>query len=401
MPTKQIEDKKPKILVICNYYLPGYKRGGSLRTIVNMVDRLKNRFDFWIVTRDHDGDNIQYKNVKINDWNDVRGAKVFYLSKKNVKISKIRELIIETKPDSVYLNSVFSPLSIFVLTLRRLSLIPKLNIILAPEGEISDGALKIKPKKKKIFLKLAKNLGLHENLIWKTASEFEKHESELIKGSGGEVFVAPNLPARQMFLEDYNQSLKPQKHIGEAKMVFLSRFMRKKNFNWLLNLLDQVKGNLQIDIYGNLEDKDYWQETRQIIKNLPENIKIEYKGLLPYEEVLNKLFEYHFFILPTLSENFGHVFIEALSAGCPLIISDRTPWINLEEKRIGWGLPLEKPEQWINLINYCLNIDNKSYSEFSSNARKFAVDWLSDTNVEENTLRVLERSLGITSKPTS
>ncbi|MBA2494098.1 MAG: glycosyltransferase [Acidobacteria bacterium] len=365
-----------------------------------MVDRLKDRFDFWIVTRDHDGDNIQYKGVKINGWNNVRGARVFYLSKNNVKISKLRELIIETKPDSVYLNSVFSPLSIFVLMLRRLSLIPKLNIILAPEGEISDGALKIKPKKKKVFLKLAKNLGLHENLIWKTASDFEKYESERIKGSGGEVFVAPNLPSR-MFLEDYNQRLKPQKNIGEAKMVFLSRFMRKKNFNWLLDLLDKINGNLQIDIFGNLEDKDYWAEARQIIKNLPENIKIEYKGLLPYEEVLNKLFEYHFFILPTLSENFGHVFIEALAAGCPLIISDRTPWLNLEEKRIGWDLSLEKPNQWVNLINYCLSIDNKTYSEFSSNARKFAIDWLSDINVEENTLRVLEYSLDISSKPIS
>ncbi|CAN5544251.1 hypothetical protein BH18ACI1_BH18ACI1_02730 [soil metagenome] len=400
MPIKQIEYKKPTILVICNYYLPGYKRGGSLRTIVNMVDRLKDRFDFWIVTRDHDGDNIQYKGVKINGWNNVRGARVFYLSKNNVKISKLRELIIETKPDSVYLNSVFSPLSIFVLMLRRLSLIPKLNIILAPEGEISDGALKIKPKKKKVFLKLAKNLGLHENLIWKTASDFEKYESERIKGSGGEVFVAPNLPSR-MFLEDYNPRLKPQKNIGEAKMVFLSRFMRKKNFNWLLDLLDKINGNLQIDIFGNLEDKDYWAEARQIIKNLPENIKIEYKGLLPYEEVLNKLFEYHFFILPTLSENFGHVFIEALAAGCPLIISDRTPWLNLEEKRIGWDLSLEKPNQWVNLINYCLSIGDKTYSEFSSNARKFAIDWLSDINVEENTLRVLEYSLGISSKPAS
>ena len=53
------------------------------------------------------------------------------------------------------------------------------------------------------------------------------------------------------------------------------------------------------------------------------------------------LFEYHFFILPTLGENFGHVFIEALAAGCPLIISNRTPWLELEKKGIGWDIPLE------------------------------------------------------------
>ena len=46
---------KPKILVLSDYYLPGYKSGGGMRTIVNMVERLRDRFDFYIITRDHYG----------------------------------------------------------------------------------------------------------------------------------------------------------------------------------------------------------------------------------------------------------------------------------------------------------------------------------------------------------
>ena len=42
-----------------------------MRTVVNMVDRLSDRFDFWIITHDHDGnlDTAQYATVAINEWN--------------------------------------------------------------------------------------------------------------------------------------------------------------------------------------------------------------------------------------------------------------------------------------------------------------------------------------------
>lgn len=384
--------KKPVILIICNYYLPGYKSGGGMRTIVNTVERLKDKFDFRIITFNCDIDGVPYRNIKENDWNRIGGAQVFYLPQKSAKISKIRELINEVQPDSVYLNSVFSILTIKTLLLRKLSLIPPVKFILAPEGELSKGALQLKSEKKRVFLNAAKLTGLHKDLIWKTTSEFEEQESKKIKGRGGKIFIAPNLPSK-ILLEDYDQDLKPEKKTGEAKMVFLSRFMQKKNFNWLLPLLKKIEGNLTIDIYGNLEDADYWMQAQELIKILPENIEIQYKGAIAYEKVVETLFQYHFFILPTLGENFGHVFIEALAAGCPLITSDRTPWRDLEEKQIGWDIPLEKSQEWIDKINYCINLGNKSYREFSTNARRYSCDWLADPKLEENTLRVLEYSL--------
>ena len=384
--------KKPRILVICNYYLPGYKTGGGLRTLVNMIENFKGNYDFYVIARDNDGDGIPYKNIKNAEWNNVEDAQVFYLQKENVGFSKLRELILNVKPDVIYLNSVFSTLTVFFLVLRRLKLIPEIKIVLAPEGELSDGALQFKSYKKIPFVKLVKGLGLYRNLIWKTTAELEKQETERFKGSGGHIFIAPNLPSMEL-LKGYRQDLKPKKMSGEAKMIFLSRFMRKKNFKWLTDNLKNFRENLTIDIYGPLEDEPYWKETQASIKELPENIKVEYKGLLEYEKVGAKLLEYHFFILPTLGENFGHVFIEALAAGCPLLISDRTPWLELSEKNIGWDLPLEKPEAWFDKLSYCIGLDDASYTELSSSSRKFAEQWLSDPQVSEDTLKVLEFSL--------
>jgi glycosyltransferase involved in cell wall biosynthesis len=256
--------QKPKILTICDYYLPGYKSGGGMRTIVNMVDRLHDRFDFRIITRDHDGklDKEQYKTVKINEWNDVRNAKVFYLSKNNVKISKLRELITDVQPDLLYFNSYFATLAIYVLKLRKLRMIPKVNVVIAPCGELSEGALQLKSGKKRIFLAYSKISGLYRNIIWKASSEIEKKEIESVKGKGGKIFIAPDLPPKVIF-EDYKIELKPKKKSGEAKMIFLSRFMRKKNFKWFLENLPEIQGRLIIDIYGPLEDEVYWRECQE------------------------------------------------------------------------------------------------------------------------------------------
>ncbi len=389
--------KKPKILVFCDYFLPGYKSGGGMRTIVNMIDRLHNKYDFWVVTRDHDGilDLEQYKTVEINRWNRVRNAQVFYLSKDSVTMSKIREVVLMVKPDLYYANSFFATLSIFLVRLRKLRRIPYKKIVIAPCGELSEGSLHLKFFKKWAFLKWSKLLDLYRDINWKASSELEKTEIHEIKGIGGEVFIAPDLPPR-VLNEGFCFEKKPEKKEGSAKMIFLSRFTRKKNFKWFLDQLYFVKGELLIDIYGPLEDHDYWKECAAVIEKLPGNIIIESKGPIPYEDTAKKLLDYHFFVLPTLSENFGHVFLEALAAGCPLLISDRTPWLNLQSKGIGWDLPLEKGDAWIEAINACLAMESSDFKKISKNARNYATKWLANESVEKQTIELLNKSLTIT-----
>ena len=72
---------KPIILIFTAFYLPGYRGGGPIQTIANMVDCLSDDFDFRIVTSDRDlGDSNSYPNVVVDDWNSVGKAMVFYIS---------------------------------------------------------------------------------------------------------------------------------------------------------------------------------------------------------------------------------------------------------------------------------------------------------------------------------
>lgn len=386
--------QRPTILVICDYYLPGFESGGAVRTLANMVERLGANFDFRIITRDHDGSAVKtpYASVKISEWNQVGNAKVYYLSKDEIRARTLPKLINDCNADAIYLNSFFGRLTIRFLTLLRLRRINTKPIVMAPEGEFSPGALSLNPLRKKLYIANAKVLLLSKSFTWKAASDEEKVDIIRVFGDGVMIYVAPNMPPKMIY-PGFDQTTKPIKKAGEARMIFLSRFMRKKNFNWLLEHLRGIDGKLSIDICGTLEEMDYWEECQRIAATLPENITIRSLGPIPHEQVSETLARYDFFVLPTLGENFGHVFIEALASGLPLVISDQTPWRGLNEKGIGWDLPLERPDEWSNAIQSAISMDNEEYQQMSGTARKFAVKWLSDPEIERSNIAMLNAAV--------
>lgn len=369
-----------------------------MRTIVNIVSHFKDTFDFYIVTKDCDGkgDKKPYENVSYEKWNDIQNAKVFYLSDKDIKLNKIIELVDEVKPDLLYSNSYFSAFGRYLLIINRLNKFKNMPYVISPCGELSRDTIKLGRFKKNTYLNLAKSLNLHKNIIWKASSEVEKNEMKQVLGSKSRIFVAPDMVPKFEF-NDFDGSEKPKKIVGEAKMVFLSRFNRKKNFNFLLENIGKIKGNLTIDIIGPVDDESYWNECLTLIRKLPSNITINVIGSIPHGEVIDALKKYHYFVLPTQHENFGHIFLEALSAGCPLIISNRTPWLDLDKKKVGWSLPLEG-DMWANIIQKCVDMDANEYELLSKNASKFVEVWVSENKIENDTLKLFNVALGNTLK---
>ncbi len=106
----QSKSEKQSILTFVRYYLPGYKSGGPVRTIANMVEHLGDKFEFKIVTSDRDAlDDEAYTEVEVDQWNQVGKAQVYYLSPESLKFSRIVDLINKTEHDLLYLNSFFDP----------------------------------------------------------------------------------------------------------------------------------------------------------------------------------------------------------------------------------------------------------------------------------------------------
>ena len=138
-----------------------------------------------------------------------------------------------------------------------------------------------------------------------------------------------------------------------------------------LECLKSVKYDIVFDIYGAKEDVDYWNQCQEIINSLPANIEVKYKGELDQNKVVSIMRKYHVFLLPTRSENFGHVIVEAMQAGLIPIISDQTPWIGLQELTIGWSIPLSREVDYIKAINSLCKINGKDYTDKSSRVMSY------------------------------
>ena len=177
------------------------------------------------------------------------------------------------------------------------------------------------------------------------------------------------------------------------RFVFVSRLVRKKNLHFLFERLATLRhGNIELDVVGPVEDKEYWKECEAAAQKLPDRIKLNLLGPMSYPATLDRMKSAHFFVLPTLTENFGYVFIEALACGCPLLISDRTVWGEIVERGSGWTVPIENPEAWSSMIARCVDMDQEDFSRMAAAAREHAVEWLANPEIEEASAKLLERA---------
>lgn len=107
--------EKKRVLVLIDWFAPGFKGGGPIRSVANLVGALSKEIEFSIVTRDTDLADIEtphpqpYKNVRSDVWSKTAvGAHIIYLSSAKIKAGEIRRILGAQKFDFLYLNGLFS-----------------------------------------------------------------------------------------------------------------------------------------------------------------------------------------------------------------------------------------------------------------------------------------------------
>ena len=88
--------EKPVILIFVRHYLPGFRAGGPLQSVSNLVKALDHQFDFRIVCLDHDlGENTRYREVELARWNKLGNTQVYYASEKEKGFALTKRVIDE------------------------------------------------------------------------------------------------------------------------------------------------------------------------------------------------------------------------------------------------------------------------------------------------------------------
>ncbi len=372
------------ILILADYYLPGWKAGGPIRSISRMVETLGDRFEFLILTCDHDlGESAPYEGIPLGQWTPVGKARVFY-GRRHLRRRGIARLVREMGPDLIFTNTLFSTLTLNVLMLRWTRRIDKVPLLIAPRGQLGAGALGYKGLRKRMYLLGARVAGWFRGVWWQ-ASTSEEVEQIVTRVARAVPFVSADIP----FAPKSGPVRPPLKTPGSVCLVFTARISPMKNLPFLLRSLSAVSGQVTLDIYGMAEERE-WEKVEPLLKSMPPNITVAYHGAVRPEEIDGALAQAHFSVLSTRGENFGHSVYEALRIGRPVIVSDRAPWRGLEQAHAGWSIPLESLQAWTDVLQRCVDLDEGEYHPLSVGAHQYARAWFEATGPVEQQARVFE-----------
>lgn len=352
------------ILVFTDWYYPGFRAGGPIRSLMNIVEQVDR--PFFIITRITDyNSSEEYPEVAYKSWNRMNDrVHIMYVRDADMTFSFVEEKIKERHYHRYYLNSLFSPL----FTILPLRAIKKHHFskktIVAPRGMLKTGALSVKSRKKKVFLVVAKLTGLYRNVLWHATSTTEAHEIENVF-KNARIHVAEVLTALP-----HQQEAKIEKRSGEARFVTFSRISPEKGIMEAIDYISQLptEHSFGLEIYGAVGDEAYAEQCRERI--VKESLPIRLMGEVnPYH--IGELYaQYHFFLLPTWGENFGHAISEALLHSTPVIISNKTPWHRLASHHAGWDLPLNA-DSFVPVLRDAIQMDGQTYTKWMEGARAF------------------------------
>lgn len=360
---------KTKVLIFVSWFEPGFKAGGPITSNVNIVNNLADKFDFFVITSSHDYHaDKPYEGIEENKWVDRGCAKVMYLAPEHSGFSELKAAAKAAACDVWYVNGIYDPTySIMPLVLSKL-LKPK-KVIISARGMLSPQAFGTKVWLKNLLIRLFR-YSLYKRTIFHATNTEEAGFIKQKLGNSVEVFVAENLP-RKFDEHEIEYTKRPK----SLKLVSFARISSEKNTLFAIQALAKCKENITYDIYGQINGDDYWSECRQAIDALPSNVHVEYKGAVAPSQLASLYQKYDMMYLPTTGENFGHAIMESFLNGRPVIISDRTPWLELEAKGVGWSLPLDMGI-FTKIIDMAASLSTDEYMQMSAKVTRFVACYL-------------------------
>jgi glycosyltransferase involved in cell wall biosynthesis len=353
-----------KLFFFLEWYLPGTNSGGPVRSVDNLIQRL-SAFEIFIFTRNTDYcSEVPYEGIVANQWTTLSPhVSVFYASRDFIQKERIRKLLLDLKPDVVYVNGVYS--KIFNIWVHQLATKASIPCIIAARGMLSPHSTSVKPLKKSLFLAYQRLTRAYAQVRFHATSDSEAKDIERVVGAHKGITIIPNMPR---ILPTAPPPI--DKGADNLVLIGLGRIAPEKGTLEGIKALQQVKGQVTLHLYGTCYNESYWQLCQLEIARLPGGIHFNYHGPLDPEstEFLKAIHQAHALLHPSAGENYGHSIVECLSQGKPVIISHHTPWQGLEANKAGFNL---NPNDFEKAVTSLLQMDQSNYNEWSRGALRY------------------------------
>ena len=364
---------KPKLLFITDWYAPAFKGGGPIRSVVNLIEKIKKDYDCYVYTSNTDFGEVEpLAGIVEDQWVDQDGVQVYYRSGK-LSFAQVKTMIKNINPHRIYLNSMFSNMIKPILVAFASD-----KIIIAPRGMLNESALAVKPIRKFLYLWFLRTFGFAKHLRFHATSEEEKKVIKRIFPNAQSIVVAGNIPTSTA-----TELLPVEKQSGKLNIVFTGRMHPIKNLHLLLEALKNVSGAIELTIIATQEDQLYLERCNRLAIALPSNITINWVLDLPPTEIKRYLLQAHLFALLSNVESFGHAIFEALAIGCPVFISDNTPWKNLQQQKAGMNFALNHIQNIESGLQLFVDMENNEWQSFRKGAHNLAQSYIDNLNVDK------------------
>lgn len=389
---KDSNPNKQQIIVFADFFYPAFLAGGQVKSVMNLIFNFSDKYDFYVVTRNHDLGSKNEFDLPTNQWLKYENYSVYYANENFLSYILLIFSLIRKDLSLFYFNSFFSfkftfiPIAILLLALRF-----NKKILLAPRGELFANAISYKRVKKTMYLFFVKKIILKfKNFSFHASTIFEREAIKSVFNTKKFLIsIASDIPDYpKNFSEANNVTLEKE---FDLRIVFYSRISPIKNLEFVLDCINSIqKVRILLRIYGPIEDKSYWDFCKKKISSIKQH-KIEYLGFVQKDAISSIFHEADLLFLPSRSENFGHVILEALSFSCPVLISSQTPWTNISDAGAGWCFSLDRPSHFVVALEEYAIATPQIRQKMRSNARGY-FEKVFDDSIQANRLMLLEIS---------
>jgi glycosyltransferase involved in cell wall biosynthesis len=346
---------KKKVL----FYMFNLSGGGAERTVVNILNHL-NKEEIEPILVLGSNDNNEY--LHLLDPN-IRIVKLGCLRAKHC-LFKLRSVIIKEEPDTIFTTLNFNNI---LLILARILIIKKINTVVRVANNHTQAGNISKTKKFTIFLLynlfadrvIALSIGVKNDL----ADNF-RIKKDKIKVIYNPVDVSAISKQSLEKVDDFT------KYENEKIVIAVGSLEKQKDFETLINAFKIVSVDVPLSRLIILGKGTKESELKQLTINLKINDKVEFLGFKknPYKYMKKA----DVFVLSSKWEGFGHVIVESMATGTPVISTncESGPSEIIGNNKFGLLVPVEDHVELAKGIIELLNNDNKRESYAASGIKR-------------------------------
>jgi glycosyltransferase involved in cell wall biosynthesis len=323
-----------RILHATPSFAPAYRYGGPVRSVEGLVVELgRLGVDVRVLTTDSHG----HERLDVtSEWQTWRGVPVRYLRRRAMPdlapayaLESYREA---RRADVVHILSIFSAPSMVALVAAELA---NRAVVLSPRGMLEPAALAIASARSKRAWIAAFGPFLRRTAIFHATSAEEAVSIQRVLGDAVHVRVVPN----GTDLEPRADADARKRRAAPALVIgALGRIHPIKGLDRLIEAAAILRDrglDVQLAFAGPTADAAHRAELEALAARLSLTDRLHFPGELHGEAKLDFLAGCRVLALPSHSENFGNVVVEALASLTPVVAAHGTPWSELEKAGAG------------------------------------------------------------------